>query len=115
MIRTVAIVLCDNDFHSVFPPMLETIKQIVKYHEGSNPEDDLKYKITEFVKRTYLAYYIAFSHWSTKDLEDLNSTDEYLSKIKVLFDEEAEKHIMEHDHDSGSWYLEIQSGVIKAY
>ena len=112
-IRTVAIVLCDNDFHGVYLPMLHSIKHLIEYLDGM--DSDLEWNIREFVKRSTLAFYVGFNWRSEKDPDDHASTERYLSKARVLFNEEAEQHILNNDHDGGSWYLEVDSGIINSY
>lgn len=116
-VRTIAIVLCDNDFGNTFMPLLKAMNDVIKYHRGSDITPEFMEKV---IRMSVMPFYVAFQH--RPDLlsilpegEEMAHTEKYLSKIKVLFDEEAEEHIATHDHDSGSWYLEVQSGVVSSY
>jgi hypothetical protein len=108
--RTIAIVLGDNDFGNTFYPLLETLKRVLKYRELTEHEIKL------VLQKNLIGHYLAFQH----NFDMLQECDEkkmyeYLSKAKVLFDAEAEQDILNKDHDFGAWYLEVQSGVISGY
>jgi hypothetical protein len=116
-VRTIAIVLCDNDFGNTFVPLLNAMNDVIKYRKGSEITPEFMEKV---IRLSIMPFYVAFQH--RPELlsilphgEEMANTEKYLSKIKVLFDEEAEAHIANTDHDGGSWYLEVQSGVVSSY
>jgi hypothetical protein len=109
--RTIAIVLCDNDFGNTFIPLLETIKRVIE-HRGIDKVTPVD--IDFIIRQNVMAHYFAFQfHFGVQ--EHRGTTESYLKRIKVLFDEDAEKHITENDHDRGSWYLELHSGRVFSY
>jgi|ERR1700739_766954 len=119
--RTIAVVFGDNDFGCTFRPLMETLLRVIEYRGAENITED---EVRAIVKNNLFGHYIAFQHHFDHDsrrnlerIEDsLDHTEKYLlSKTKVLFDEEAEKHIAYYDHDHGSFYLELQSGTIASY
>lgn len=113
--RTIAIVLGDNDFGMTFIPLLESIKNAFEWNEMHKcTEEQLDLFIRNGIKYHYLTFQLGHRLGSS-GYGPLEKTDEYLQHIKVLFNEEAEAEIMTADHDGGSWYLELQSGVIKSY
>ncbi len=115
--RTICIRLCDNDFGSTFRNLLETLYNVFIYSPPESPE------IVEKIIREGLRFhYIAFqnqydySNRADKDIEEhFKDIEKYLSDIKIYFDDEAEKFIQEHDHDGGSWYLEVQTGKVYSF
>jgi len=109
-IRTVAISLCDNDYGNTFKPLLETIYKVIQWREEpTNKEiENLIWKGIDF-------HYRAFQEHRGATEQEIQRTLKYLGKIKIYFDEEAEKHIQEDDHDSGSWYLEMETGKVYGY
>ncbi len=115
--RTIAIVLCDNDFFKTFMPLLEGLVNVL-IDRGDEADDKF---IGLVIRQSILAHYVAYQYhpsWSYNGLsqeEHLENTGKYLSKIRILFDEEAEKHIAENDHDGGSWYLELYTGRVSGY
>ena len=120
-IRTIAIVLGDNDFGNTFRPLLEGLKKTIEYHDGNLlPEE-----IDMIVRQGIMAYYVGYQYRFTPGSygypahktheQHLAHTAAYLKDVKVLFDEEAEEDIATKDHDSGAWYLELQSGVVQGY
>jgi hypothetical protein len=120
--RTIAIVLGDNDFGNTFRPLLEGLKDIIEYHK---PFELTKENIDLIIRQSIIAYYIGYQyrfdlqnyHVKVQKTEEehLNSIWVYLKDVKILFDEEAEADIASKDHDGGAWYLELQSGIISGY
>jgi hypothetical protein len=120
MIRTVAIVLGDNDFGNTFRPLLNGLKAVIEYHGSDLTPEQIELIIRQSVMAYYVAYEYRFDPFcygdgSRTEAEHLAITAKYLSEIKVLFDEAAENDILTADHDGGAWYLEVQSGVVKGY
>lgn len=112
--RTIAIILGDNDFHHTFQPLLQSIYQVVQWHSNELSKETIEKCIREGIKYHYLAFqYGDKTYHTNKDLEFLMNT--YFKDIKVLFDEEAEKAIQEEDHDGGAWYLELTTGNVYCF
>lgn len=112
--RTIAIVLGDNDFGNTFRPLLEGLKSVLSYRE----EGELKpADVEQIIRHSIMAYYVGYQHRFDLSYKDdrLTHTEHYLSGIKVLFDEEAENDISAGDHNGGAWYLELQSGTVCSY
>lgn len=108
--RTVAVILGDNDFGSTFRPLLESIHRSLLWH-GALSRDSVIRLIHAGLGFHYLAFQVGGSH----DDQDADRTVEYLGRIRVLFDEEAEADIQQGDHDGGAWYLEIATGNVFSY
>lgn len=112
--RTIAIVLGDNDFGTTFRHLLDGLKRVLEYHSHSLNRADIEL----IIRRSIMAYYIGYQYRFDLDGgQDMGGPDmeKYLNGIRVLFDEEAEADIATKDHDSGAWYLELQSGTVASY
>lgn len=115
--RTIAIILGDNDFGNTFIPLLESIGNAIEFRRNAERDElspeILTKTIHEGIKFHYLAYQVRY------DLEAYESTDDcdkiicYLDKIRILFDEEAEADILTEDRDGGAWYL--QNNIVRSY
>jgi hypothetical protein len=119
-IRTIAIVLGDNDFGHTFINLLDSIYKAIEY--GSVTIQDKKEEqirdITYAIKNGIRYHYITFqllSYGGNVSENMLERTLKYLESIRILFDEDAEKDIVEKDHDGGAWYLEVQTGKVYGY
>jgi hypothetical protein len=132
--RTIAIVFGDNDFENTFRPLLETVKRVIEHRDRNygiraylevrkgktvadavvlpSISEDLVKKI---IMNGALFHYQAFQEDIGRGTSDSLRTSNYLQGIKVLFDEEAEKDILEKDHNHGAWYLELATGKIYSY
>lgn len=114
--RTIAIVLGDNDFGNTFKPLLESIANAIEFRRNAERDElspeVIEKLIYEGIRFHYMAYQIRYN---IETFDDLNRITCYLSKIRILFDEEAEADILENDHDSGAWYLHIGSGDVFSY
>lgn len=112
-IRTIAIVLGDNDFSNTFRPMLNGLKLALDYRDDCQPNRE---QIELMIRKSILSYYVNYQYrFDLSTQEDLTVTERYLQYVKILFNEEAEADIQTKDHDGGAWYLELQSGVISGY
>lgn len=112
--RTVAIILGDNDFGNTFYPLLHSLREVIHFHDGKVDEDFIRKVIIEGIRFHYIAFQegMMYSfHHAIKIDRIINS----LEKVKILFDEEAEKDIATKDHNKGAWYFELQSGNIASY
>ena len=107
--RTIAIILCDNDFGHTFTPLLKSVHASLKGKDNVS-EEHVKSIIMEGIRYFYLAFQNDPNY--KEDIRETDRTFFYLKKIKILFDKEAEKFIQDNDHDSGSWYLEMQTGNV---
>lgn len=114
-IRTIAVILCDNDFGITFTNLLETIMRAINYHNGSKNElkkEDIEKIIYEGIRFHYLAFQKDNTGLET-DKERLEYILSYLKEgVKIYFDDEAEEFISNNDHDGGSWYLETITGKV---
>lgn len=113
-VRTLAIILDDNDFGNTFRPLLETIYRAYDWNGGLSKE------VLETAVRSGIEFhYRVFQHGKTfgdKGYGAVEVTMQYLSsKVKVLFDEDAEADICQAHHDGGAWYLELTTGNVFAY
>lgn len=109
--RTIAIVLGDNDFGKTFKPLLETLATAI-IHRQSISESDVKSAISSGIE----FHYRMFQRDQYKAEEYTFKILKYLqSKVQVLFDEEAEDNFATHDYDGGAWYLDCLSGSIYSY
>jgi hypothetical protein len=118
-IRTIAIVLGDNDFGNTFRPLLNGLKAVFEHRPDLAPEE-----VELVIRQSIMAYYVGFQYsfypgnygdGSRTNEEHLTRTAKYLTDVKVLFNAEAEEDIASKDHDGGAWYLELQSGTVAGY
>jgi len=111
--RTIAIVLGDNDFGNTFKPLLESLYRGIAWNDGLSRE-----AVEAAIRAGIGFHYLAFQHGRRFGQEGHSSLEDkvhYLSKLRVLFDEEAEADICHVDHDGGAWYLELATGHVHAY
>jgi len=113
--RTIAIVLGDNDFGNIFKPLLESICNIVNSRApGRFLEADVVKLINHGIEFFYRIQ--IFGRGSNESEESIQKTIKYLRDgITVLFDEEAEKSIETKDYDSGAWYIVLLEGKTYFY
>jgi len=108
--RTILIHLGDNDFHSTFRNLLETVWNVLLYR---GEENLTKEQITQIILKGIEFHYFAFQNRFDKiDADNYNYIITYLHPMDILFDEEAEAFIEKRGGDSGSWYLEVQTGKV---
>lgn len=111
--RSIAIVLDDNDFGKTFMSLLESIKLALSI------KPDLTKEVIELAIRSgiefhYLAYQLG-NNLGQKGYMKVEDTVKYLqANIKILFDTPAEKDSM-IDHDGGAWFLDVTYGGITPY
>jgi hypothetical protein len=116
--RTIAIVHGDNDFGTVYQTLLKTVLDVIEYHGGVIGKQITREFIERVIREGIRFHYIAYQYRYDLDPhkeEEIAKIVEYLSSLKVLFDEEAEDDILIGDHDGGAAYLEMQSRSIKLY
>lgn len=108
--RTLAIILGDNDFGNTFQQLLETVKRVMNWKLHSLQEDQIRLLIQEGIHFHVLAFQ------PPMDMSNIEDTVRYLKgNVKILFDDEAEEDISTKDHDHGAWYLELITGKIYSY
>ncbi len=106
--RTIAIILDDNDFGNTIRPLLQTVARALE----QAPDLDAK-SIELGIREAIGAHYRLFQ---ARNAEPIAQVDRYLKELlRVLFDEEAERDIETADHDHGAFYLECQTGQIHPY
>lgn len=114
--RTIALVLGDNDYGNTFRPLLESLNRAIQQNPEMTPS------AVEHVARAGIEFhYLAFQksdearHGDALPETDIRALEYLKQKLRVVFDEEAEADIMGAGHDSGAWYLELASGNVAAY
>lgn len=112
--RTIAVLLCDNDFHSTFRNLLHTVDNMIKYIDESHlTEKHVRDTILNGISFHYAAFQNTSHYHSDIDSEE---TVGYLrNKVKILFNDDAESAITTLDHDGGSWYLECNTGEVHSF
>lgn len=112
--RTIVVILGDNDFGNTFRPLLETLYKAITWNGGLT-EEAAKAAIQAGIEFHYVAFQHG-SHFGENGYGTVEDTVSYLREgLKVIFDEEAEADICQRDHDGGAWYLELASGNVAAY
>ena len=114
--RSIAIVLGDNDFGHTFEPLLTSLAlALANYPEFT--QEQVTTLIREGVRYHYLAFQHVFQSINRQTLEDdLADTTDYLTTgLRVLFDEQADDAYQHEDHDSGAWHLHVASGQINRF
>lgn len=116
MIRSIAIILGDNDFGATFRNLLDTIRNVL-INDPDIPEDVMQKIIRHGIKFHYIAFQNPYEYkFSEKTFEDeFNRTEQYLSSIDIYFNEIAEKKFETEDHDAGAWFLQVNSGTITSF
>lgn len=112
--RTIAIVLGDNDFGKTFKSLLTSIFNAIDYNGDMNRDS-----ITKLIHEGIMFHYMAYQHrydLHSQVLEyNFDGVSKYLSCIKILFDDDAAEDIQNVDHDGGAWYLELDGGCVYSY
>lgn len=108
--RSIAISLCDNDFGSMFRPLLAAVREFVLW----NPEAE-RGTVVRVVGLLIPGMYEAYQRYPGQEDDDVEDVVEHLQRrVEILFDEEAEAAAM-IAHDSGSWFCDLEEGRIVAY
>lgn len=113
-VRTIAIVLGDNDFENTFRPLLYSITKTITVQPTELSREVISSIIKEGIKFHYMAYQYRYDLPASGN-PPIEKTMKYLSKIRILFDEDAEQDIEQKDHDGGAWYLEVTTGKVYSY
>lgn len=101
--KTIGIILCDNDFGNTFVPLLKAVREVLIYDPEIN-----KAEVEEMIRKGIPFFYYAYQN-------RYDEVSEYLDGIKVMFDEELSLFIQENDHDGGSWVMDLSSGQINSF
>jgi len=118
LIRSVAIVLGDNDFGQTFHNLLETILRVIV-----NDPIISEYSIEKIIKEGLRFHYIAFQNkydpyygnGVDSFKKHFDHIENYLSSIRIYFNDDAEREFENGDHDGGAWILCIQDGSITSF
>lgn len=108
--KSIALSLCDNDFHLTLGAMLDNIKLVLEY----NPNLE-NHEIEMIVRASIKPCYLGFNPQSFNLLDKLDHTMNYLYSMKVLFDEDADNEVAGKDHGGGSAYFNVMSGTVFLY
>lgn len=114
--HSIAILLCDNDYGSTFRALLESVGQSIRDRGEPITEE----QATALIRLGVAYHYAAFQYRFDLDHKDefelgVARTMAYLSKIRVVFDADADNAYQSLDHDGGSWHLHIPSGQINSF
>ena len=114
--RSIAIVLGDNDFgltfHNLMVSLRDAIISSVRLSRTLEREDVRK---LVFVGIRY--HFLAFQEAGRESSdEEIEATVKYLEEgVRVLFDDEADADMLNIEHDGGAWHLLIAENQINAY
>lgn len=122
--RTIALILGNNDYANVLVAMLESINEAIIWRTSEDPHPDLvgfridpdyvSNLLTESIRFHLAAYSFDPQYPQGPFLDYLADAELYFRrKMKILFDDEAEFFISTNDHDYGSYYLTLLTGEIK--
>ena len=111
--RTIALILDDNDFGATFRPLLVSLSRALSIDPGLAP-DAVRHAIYAGIEFHYVAFQLR-SRFNKPGHGKVQEVVDYLKAVKVLFDEEAEADVLNVGHDGGAWYLELMSGAVSAY
>lgn len=106
-IRSIAIVLGDNDYGNTFRPLLQSVMRAVAYH-GELTAEQAAWMIRNGIEW----HYRAFQNLGRGD--PVSGVLGYLGTIRILFDDAACADTM-LDHDGGAWFLHVETGEIYSY
>lgn len=112
-VRTVALVLNDNDFGNTFIPLLDSLYRAIIWNSGIS-RDAIKDAVFAGIEFHYVAFQHG-KHFGESGYLTTEQTVKYLKEVKILFNEEAEADACQKDHDGGAWYLDLQSGTVSSY
>lgn len=114
-IRTIALVLGDNDYGNTFRPLLESMYRSLVRNELNCVPAHLEQTIRAAVEFHYLAFQVDYNT-EKPGYRPAGEVLHYLQgKLKVLFNEDAEDNIAHTSYDSGAWYLNCGTGEVFAY
>lgn len=108
--RTIAVILGDNDFGNTFRPLLESLYRAIQFHNRLTESD-----VRACWEAAIEFHYTIFQCAGRPAQETRQDKLGYLAGATILFDAEAEADILTKDRNHGAWYLEVASGVIRSY
>lgn len=115
--RTIVVIVSDNDFSNTFIPLLKTVKSVCEWRDEDDDTINEEF-IVKIIKEGIKFHVTAFQSDKGDSPADIEDTTAYLLKhLRVLFDEEAEKDIIDPEvmRDGGAWYLDLRTGVVNSY
>lgn len=112
--HSIVIKLGDNDFHRTFVNLLDTINKAI---DENDRKPFTEAEIIDLIKRGTLFHYIAFQNQYRYNCthDDLNNTQEYLSKLTIMFDDKADAYYKAGDQNGEAWHLDISTGMINSF
>ena len=100
----------DNDFHSTFHPLLESVLNYLQWNCDSHrpvPKQFIEHMIMEGIEYHYRFFQIG-TDVNDERLHRIDSTIEYLKTIKIMFNKDAETEIAEGNCDNGeNWLMNL--------
>lgn len=111
IVYLVAIVLDDNDYYPTAQNLLETVWRALNWRPTTSQEY-IELLIEQGIKFHYLAFQAAEG---ISELEVDEKSEYLMKKVKVLFNEEAQKDIDTKDHNHTAWFLITHTGKICSY
>jgi hypothetical protein len=110
-LRSVVIVIGDNDYGNTFLNLLRSIDQALSWNKGFPITES---QVCEWVAEGIPYFYKAFQR-SDATPEEVAQTTLYLTKkLRVLFNTEAEAEY-EVDHNHGAWILYCGYGIVDSF
>jgi len=69
------------------------------------------------IRNGLLYHYMAFQNrfGQSDESYDLEKIQDYLEKVKVIFDDDADQACLKENHDGGAWHLHVQSGQVNPF
>lgn len=119
--RLIGVTVNDNDFHSLFVNLLESIHSVIKqnFHTHKDiPEDMVKILIKSGLEYHYIAFQkrwdMYYKYPAMCGLGNVHQTIAYLhSKLKVYIDEEVEEILNRNDNNGEFFWLDISDGKVR--
>jgi len=110
----------DNDFHSTFQPLLDSVLNYLYRNAGGEkpvPDTLIEQMIRDGIEYHYRYFQLASCF--RYDLNDsrynrIDSTIEYLNQIEILFNKEAEAVLNQCDNGE-NWLLNISTAEVITY
>ena len=116
-IRSVAIILNDNDFGSTFRNLLETIGRVI-YNSPDIPEADIEEMILEGIRFHYIAFQNQYQYKNngpTYEDHFADTVEHLVTGIKIYFNHHAELKYENEDHNYGAWILNVDQLKVDAF
>jgi hypothetical protein len=95
--RTIAIILGDNDYGNIGSTLLYSIIDVLEYYDNNLAASAVEQIIRAGIEFHVIAY---------QPSDNVSASIKYvMNNLRVLFDDEADTFIAEHEHDGGSWFI----------